>query len=215
MFCGPGKQIGPVGGPINCWWLGDSETHGAIWNGATFDYEGAFRCAVYAALVARGLSPAFLGTVTNASDGVMCGGYGHSGYNGATPANWNSSYFGTYAPVVNGQGTPDLVGILLGANGADDDATADQIFGVVDQALVMWPKCSVLVQTMFKTAGTDYAVLNAGLKARAAPRSNVILVDQSGTLTLADLSDGLHPTQSGYRKLADALINAIIQRTVP
>lgn len=150
-----------------------------------------------------------LGTVSNESDGVLCGGYGHSGYNGASPSNWNSSYFATYSPSIT---DPGAVVILLGANGANDDATAEQIFGVVAQAQALWPKAVIFVQTMFKAAGNDFAILNAGLRARAATNPSVVLVDQSGALTALDLSDGLHPNAQGYYKLADALIDAFIQR---
>lgn len=216
MFCGPGKQIGPVGGPIKVWSLGDSITHGAIRNSneppdPLFDYEGSFRCALYAAMVAAGLNPSFLGNITNASDGVMCAGYGHTGVNAAHASAWNSSYFATYSPGID---NPHVVNILLGANDANDDATAGEVFGVVDQALALWPACAVSVQTMFKAAGNDFDILNAGLRSRAATRPQVFIVDQADVLQLTDLSDGLHPTAEGYRKLADTLINAFLQRMV-
>lgn len=216
MFCGPGKRLGPGDGTIRIWSLGDSITHGAIRNDneppdPLFDYEGSFRCRLYAALVSAGFTPSFLGNITNASDGVVCGGYGHTGINAAHPAVWNSSYFASQSPAII---NPHLVNILLGANGANDDDTAGEIFGVVDQSLALWPTCSVAVQTMFACEGNDFAIMNAGLKSRAANRPNVFIVDQSKALTLDDLSDGLHPTAAGYYKLADALIDAILQRLV-
>lgn len=215
MFHGPGKRIGPDGGPVNVWFLGDSITHGAIWNGATFDYQGSFRCRTFAAMTAAGLNPNFIGNLLNSADGVSCAGTAHTGINNASPANWDGSYFATYAPDIGA--TPDLVVVLLGANGADDDTQAGYVYGVVTQALEMWPNCSVALMTMFKcgSPATDWEVFNAGLRTRAKNDPRVFIVEQAGALTLADLSDGLHPTASGYYKLADALVNAFIQRCTP
>lgn len=212
MFCGPGKRIN---GP-KVWFLGDSITHGAIATGLpppnAFAYQGSFRCAVYAAMTLAGFSPEFLGTITNASDGVACAGYGHTGINGAAPLPWRDSYFGVTAPTVDAQGPPDLVVILLGANGADNDTQAGYVWDVAQLALAMWPLCSVGLQTMFKADGNDFAIFNASLRARAAANPSVFIIEQSNSLTLADLSDGLHPNATGYKKLSDAIVNAILQR---
>ncbi len=161
----------------------------------------------------NGSAVAMLGNVSNASDGVLCGGYGHTGLNGASAANWNASYFATYAPGIT---DPGAVVILLGENDADNDAAAGNVFGVVDQALAMWPGVVPIVQTMFPTVSSNHTALNAGLRSRAATRPEVVLVEQAnvfgGSTGLEYLSDGVHPNATGYAKLADALINAMIQR---
>ena len=202
------------------WTVGDSVTHGYLAPPASPTYEGAFRCRWYSALTAQGRSPNFVGTVTNASDGVACGGQGHSGYNGSTAASWNATYFAIYAASVQASfGDPDVVSIMLGFNDGDSAAAADQVIGVVGQACATFPNAVVLVNTLYPTGSSTYAALNARLRDEVARLlrigKRVKLVEMAsvfggGTPPVDLCPDGLHPSTAGY-----ALMGAVLENAIP
>jgi len=203
-YCKTQQAKGPI-----LWSVGDSLTHGAVWNGSTYEYQGAWRCGAFGALTTLGKSPNFVGTVTNASDGVACAGTAHSGYNGSTAGNWNATYFALFAAAIGV--TPDHVTIWLGANDGDSTEAANKVMGCVDQAFGLWPMVVVHVATMFPSSTSSYATLNTSLRAQTAAKralgQNVRLVELAnafgGQTDTKWLSDGLHPTAAGYRQLGD------------
>ena len=117
---------------------------------------------------------------------------------------------------------PDLVLLNVGTNDTIQNfqlATApDRLSALIDQILKDDPTATVMMSTLMPnknvTTNSYVDAFNAKLpaiaQAKAAAGKKVHLVDIHAALTLADIgSDGIHPTDGGYVKIADAWYNAL------
>ncbi|MEV6006929.1 ricin-type beta-trefoil lectin domain protein [Streptomyces sp. NPDC051976] len=110
---------------------------------------------------------------------------------------------------------PDVITLEIGTNDLNGNyqvATApDRLSALIDQITGDLPDATVLVGTVIvSTSGTEEAnrpAFNAKLpgivQAKQAAGEHVRLVDMSA-LSAADLSDSLHPNDTGYSKMAAA-----------
>ncbi|WP_410813386.1 ricin-type beta-trefoil lectin domain protein [Micromonospora sp. 067-2] len=111
---------------------------------------------------------------------------------------------------------PEVVLLNIGTNDTRQDyqlATApDRLSALVDQILRVVPTATVMMSTLVPSATPAYnasvqafnAKLPAIAQAKAAAGKKVHLVDLNSVLTLDDIgSDGVHPTDGGYVKIAD------------
>jgi lysophospholipase L1-like esterase len=126
---------------------------------------------------------------------------------------------------------PEVVLLMIGANDIIGDNAIDndglppsvvvsRILANVDSIHAVDPSIYVLVAGLLPTAepeGVNIAAtnaqLNAAINAREAQGRAVSFVDTS-SITLADLSDGIHPNPTGHTKLANIWFDAI-QDEVP
>ena len=105
----------------------------------------------------------------------------------------------------------------LGQNYQVSTASA-RLASLIDQVLAAEPDATVLVAQLIvnsdSVVGPEVRTFNSQLPAIVQARANagkhVYLVDMSA-LTLADLSDGLHPNDNGYQLMANAWDAAIRQ----
>ncbi|MFJ9098055.1 ricin-type beta-trefoil lectin domain protein [Streptomyces sp. NPDC102405] len=138
---------------------------------------------------------------------------GHSG--------WRIDQIAGIADSVLARYRPNVVTLEIGTNDLNGNyqipTAADRLHALIDQITRAVPDATVLVGTVIiSTSGSEEAnrpAFNAKLpgivQAEQAAGKHVRLVDMSA-LTAADLSDSLHPNDSGFGKMADAF-NAGIQ----
>ncbi|MFD3538188.1 FG-GAP-like repeat-containing protein [Streptomyces sp. NPDC058662] len=116
---------------------------------------------------------------------------------------------------------PDIVLLHLGINDLKNDHTdpvvaAQQLLGLVDRVRVNQPQVTVIVQGLLTdTPGLEQqtAAFNAVVRAEEEPRQasgqRFRYVEAPRMDVAADLPDRLHPSDSGYRKMAAAFRPAI------
>ncbi|MEV8527298.1 MULTISPECIES: ricin-type beta-trefoil lectin domain protein [unclassified Streptomyces] len=138
---------------------------------------------------------------------------GHSG--------WHIDQIAGIADSVLARYRPNVITLEIGTNdlngGSQAEPAAERLHALIDQITADAPDATVLVGTVIvSTSSTEEATrpaFNAKLpgivQAEQAAGKHVRLVDMSA-LTTADLSDPLHPNDSGYTKMADAF-NAGVQ----
>uniref|UniRef100_A0AAU2UXY0 Ricin-type beta-trefoil lectin domain protein n=1 Tax=Streptomyces sp. NBC_00003 TaxID=2903608 RepID=A0AAU2UXY0_9ACTN len=138
---------------------------------------------------------------------------GHSG--------WRIDQIAGIADSVLARYRPNVVTLEIGTNdlngGYQVPTATDRLHALIDQITRAAPDATVLVGTLIiSTSGSEEAsrpAFNAKLpaivQAEQAAGKHVRLVDMSA-LTAADLSDALHPNDSGFSKMADAF-NAGVQ----
>nr|WP_306292959.1 SGNH/GDSL hydrolase family protein [Streptomyces tsukubensis] len=163
-------------------------------------------------LASEGHSLDFVGSVRNGSMSDP-DNEGHSG--------WRIDQIAGIADSVLARHRPNVITLEIGTNdlngGYQVPTAADRLSALIDQITRAAPDATVLVGTVIvSTSATEEATrpaFNAKLpgivQAKQAAGEHVRLVDMSA-LTPADLSDALHPNDSGFSKMADAF-NAGVQ----
>ncbi|WP_279631408.1 SGNH/GDSL hydrolase family protein [Streptomyces aquilus] len=115
---------------------------------------------------------------------------------------------------------PNVVTLMIGTNDLNEvyqvSTATDRLRSLVNQITADVPDATVLVASLVvSTSGSEelyrpaynQAIPQIVRDAQAAGK-RVAYVDMS-SLTTADLADGLHPNDSGYRKMADAFHRGI------
>jgi lysophospholipase L1-like esterase len=187
--------------PLRLMPLGDSIT----W-GVGSPSGNSYRSFLWNKLAAEGHSLDFVGS---GRSGTMSDpdNEGHSG--------WRIDQIAGIADSVLARYRPNVVTLEIGTNDLNGNyqipTAADRLRALIDQITRAAPDATVLVGTVIiSTSGTEEAnrpAFNAKLpgivQAAQAAGKHVRLVDMSA-LTRADLSDSLHPNDSGFGKMADA-----------
>lgn len=119
---------------------------------------------------------------------------------------------------------PNVVLIHAGTNDMnrpiDPPNAPERLGAMIDEVVSVCPDAAVLVAEIITTNYTESAAeltqtYNAAIpgvvSARADNGKQVLLVDMSNLLTLDELTDGIHPTDEGYGKMADAWFAGIQQ----
>ena len=120
---------------------------------------------------------------------------------------------------------PEAVLLMIGTNdiinaSASADVTVSRIVGVVNNIHAVDPDIHVLVAGLLPTSepeGGQVAPANAGLVRAIAgleAQGRAVSFVDTSSVTLADLSDGVHPSPAGHAELAGIWFDAI-QDEVP
>ncbi len=160
---------------------------------------------------------------------------GHSGYAIADFTIPGRNYSGLYdeveAWIDKLDQKPDMILLMIGINDLNqkNDVTgaADRLDLLITRLFTLLPNVRLLIASVLD-ADSDNAYrhvppntdlhepilnYNAGIASIVATRQglgqNIEFVDMYAGFTLDDLSDGLHPTESGYNKMADIWTEAI------
>jgi len=187
--------------------LGDSITWG-VGSSSGNSYRGF----LWDQVAAEGHALDFVGSGRN---GTMSDpdNEGHSG--------WRIDQIAGIADSVLARYRPNVITLEIGTNDLNGNyqipTAPDRLHALIDQITRDAPDATVLVGTVIvSTSATEEAnrpAFNAKLPGIVQSEQNagkhVRLVDMSA-LTAADLSDPLHPNDSGFRKMADAF-NAGVQ----
>jgi len=186
--------------------VGDSITAGYL-----STTNNGYRGPLWTALASQVATQDFVGTQI---DGTMSDpdNEGHYGYRIDQIAGLINSSLATYKP--------NIVTLDIGINDLGQNyevSTApSRLASLIDQILASEPDATVLVAQLIvnATASVESEVvtfndqLPAIVQSRASAGKHVYLVDMSA-LTTADLSDGLHPNDTGYQLMANAWDTAV------
>ena len=190
------------GTPCRIMPLGDSLTSGT-------DGQDGYRGSLYTRLKALGRPFDFVGSLPGGTAGT--GQEGHPGMH----IDLLTQYEGIWLPAAK----PHVILLLMGSNDLDINYLGHVVtFGqVLDACLQLLPNSLIVVSLIPTTTyAPDKAVaFNAALtdvvKARIAQGKHVQLVDGHSALRLRDLGpDGLHPAHSGYVRMADVWLTALV-----
>lgn len=108
-------------------------------------------------------------------------------------------------------GHPSLHLVYCGTNGLE---SSSMVSVIVDPILAADSAVKILIAPLFPRQSVDHSAFNAAIIAAVEGHSSfgtrVFLARSMATaLTLADLRDGIHPTPSGYEKMAQCWANEI------
>lgn len=192
--------------------LGDSITEG--WNGFT-----SYRFALYQQLVMAGYDIDFVGNRTGIASGLTPR-YSNFDQNHQGTAGWRADQIQANIASYATQNPPEVVLLHIGTNditqGQSNSSTITEIGGIIDNLRTIVPSVKILLAKIIPgaTNTSTYANLNTLIDTLAGQKntaqSPVILVDQfTGFSTTADVFDGLHPDDSGERKMAAKWFTAL------
>ncbi|MFF5778158.1 SGNH/GDSL hydrolase family protein [Streptomyces virginiae] len=108
---------------------------------------------------------------------------------------------------------PRYVLLHIGINdlawGADPNAAADQLVGLVDQIQARQPGVIIILMGLIPTsAGLQTQVAAYNARARTISRQRFYYVD-APALTPGEMVDELHPNDQGYQRIGDVLYTAL------
>ncbi len=191
--------------------LGDSITEGT-------QVPGGYRIGLWQRLTSGGYRVDFVGSQFNGPSTL--GDHDHEGHPGwridqidANIVGWLNSY------------QPHDVLLHIGTNDIlqnfNVSAAPSRLSTLIDHITATVPGAEVFVAQIIPLANpnqenavrTFNAAIPAIVQSKAAAGKHVHLVDQHSALTAADLTDGIHPTATGYDKMAGVWDNAL--RSVP
>jgi acyl-CoA thioesterase I len=192
-------------GAIRIMPLGDSITEGK-------SGDATYRYFLWHLLLDAGHSVDFVGSMVGVKGGLPLNSdfdQDHEGHSG-----WTADKMGLYARDFAQQANADIVLVHLGTNdilrGHTNASTRKDLKKVINQLRLANPQVVILLAEIIPIAGKETQVqnLNSRIRTLAAEVSSttspVIAVDQhTGFSVSSDLYDGVHPSQSGYAKMAD------------
>jgi Ca2+-binding RTX toxin-like protein len=207
--------------------MGDSITEG---DHSIEPVPGAYRTQFWQRAIADGLitsefSIDFVGSETESESVSGLGDVDHQGHRG-----WridqvlqrrvlsSRDVIGTY--------TPDVVMVMLGANDVSNDNSADEIINKLNELVDgIQSKASgnslILVSSLTpfdpstnlknipQSRADTIAEVNSRIETEVTNGQDVLFADAGGRLTIADINDGIHPTQAGYDLLGDYWYEAV------
>ena len=181
--------------------LGDSITDG-------FNVPGGYRIKLWDLIVSNGYKVDFVGSQSNGP--AQLPDKDHEGYSG-----WRT---GQISERINGwmdAAKPDIVLLHIGTNDVTAGNTSPNELGaLIDKICAKLPPGGKLyVAQIIPLSFRDVRPLNQYLvsvvNSKASAGLPVYLVDMYSALTLNDLADGIHPSRTGYDKMAEVWFEAI------
>jgi lysophospholipase L1-like esterase len=200
--------------------LGDSITAGV---------NGGYRNNLYTGLQQNNCGVSFAGTLTDPNTRVA--DKRHEGHSGLAISDIASR---VNAWVTSTQ--PNIILLMIGTNdtaaftnenadqiGARHDALVEQLRTVRPNAWILVASIPPQTSAIIQSTNADRAVLTQQLDAvirknadaRAAAGQRVRFVDVNSVLTTADLTDGIHPTEAGYAKIAQKFLEGVRAALAP
>lgn len=204
--------------------LGDSITQGSLWTGTAFEapeVRVGYRKPLFDALITWSYKVDFVGSLSNGW--TVLSDSEHEGHGGWTASEiaWGRTGFPTDGVQAWLNGNPaDIVLLHAGTNGLDPNGDID-VEAILDE-IDNWensadgnPVTVILALIIDQDPiNPDVTAFNDNLLTMANSRitagDDVIVVDQQGALIYPnDLSDSLHPNESGYAKMANVWLDAL------
>ncbi len=206
LWCGQ-VQAETIG---NIWCVGDSITKGSV--------PGGYRLRLLGNLMNAADDFALVGTNDENSTPYLTssGNPYHDGWGGYTiiDVQWRHHEWLAAIP------KPDVVLILLGTNDFGptrtpewEQAAIGRLDTLVGDLAGHLPQARILASNLIVRADAEEANIAALFNPfvpAVAQKHGAQFVDLHSVLTLADLADGVHPTQEGYDKLGEAWYGAIL-----
>ncbi len=188
--------------------FGDSITNGDAPDGMD---EHGYRGFLWEKLAGRGILVDFVGPNNN---GLVPDG-DHAGFPG-----WTADDLEPLLPGLLAAYSLDAILMMAGTNDVFWEARAQDTVGLEIKAMLDYvaqvsPATQVYVSTLIPFAGSTAEVdaVNVAIRATVAAAisqdQNVVQAEMMN-ITLADLWDGIHPTDAGYLKMAENWLTAIL-----
>jgi lysophospholipase L1-like esterase len=197
------------GNPCKILPLGDSITEGI---GSS--HGGAYRVDLFQRALDANRRLTFVGS--KRSGPTMVGGTtfprNHEGYSGET-----IDQIAGRVPAVLSQ-TPDIILLMIGTNDMYRTGAADaprRLEALIDKILAADSRALLVVAQIVPFPGNmNVAPYNAAIPAiiqrKVAAGKHIVLVDQHSGFPASDLNmDGVHPNDSGYRRMAGVWYSAV------
>lgn len=193
--------------PVTVMPLGDSITEG-VW------VPGGYRSDLWQLMVADGYAPHFVGSRSGGP--AQLGDHAHEGHSG-----WRIDQLSDQVRGRLLRYRPQVVLLHIGTNDILQNyrlATAPERLGaLIDHIMTALPEVRLYVATIVPFAdpvrearATEYnAAISEVVAKKAAAYHGVQLVDLHSALTAADLSDGIHPSNGGFSKMAARWFGAL------
>ncbi len=220
----------PASEPCKVLPLGDSITWG-------ISYAGGYRIKLFAKAAADMKKMTFVGydkgnppsasVVSALGDASSLWTPNHEGHSGWTIQQDDELVLGTSKATNDGVNytgkkvvadfMPNIVLVHLGTNDFRGDIAGapDRLGKLIDHVVADAPDALVVVASVipFPSGGAAVNTFNKAIpdvvKKRADAGKHVIFLDMFSALTSSDLSDGVHPNEGGYEKMAVAWYGAI------
>ncbi|WP_329130268.1 SGNH/GDSL hydrolase family protein [Streptomyces sp. NBC_01476] len=185
--------------------LGDSITDG--WT----PYPGGYRVTLWQQLTAGGHRVDFVGSRANGP--AALGDHDHEGHPG-----WRIDQLDAHIVSWLKESDPGTILLHIGTNDINQDHDVAhapaRLSGLIDDILRTEPGVQLFVARIITEQNAQRAAMvdafNAALPGIVAGKGpNVHLVDMHAALTTADLADGVHPSRTGYDKMALVWLNAL------
>ncbi|WP_216326696.1 DUF4038 domain-containing protein [Deinococcus aestuarii] len=189
--------------------LGDSITDG-------YNVPGGYRTELYRRLSPQVPGLNFVGSMSN-GPGTLAD-RDHEGHSG-----WRIDELAAKVNDWLGHAQPDVILLMIGTNdiiqNRDLPGAPARLGRLLDQISARRPNTWILVSSLpplqnpdeNRRVGQYNAAIPGIAKSRADQGKKITFVNVGAALTLADLADGVHPTVSGYNKLADLWYQALRQ----
>lgn len=196
--------------------LGDSITVGCC-----NSVEGGYRTQLANLLANAGYKIDYVGTQTSYSNNPFLMDRDHEGHGGAEIGALDA-HIATWLNAVEG---PDVILLHIGTNdfaGNNDVANAKtRLENLIAHIVSLRPNAVILVSNLLPRTDLPVAdqqiqsLFNPYVPSLVARQANlgrsVSFVDLHSVCGIADLADGLHPSVSGYNKMAQAWFDALTQ----
>ncbi|MEU6741111.1 SGNH/GDSL hydrolase family protein, partial [Streptosporangium sandarakinum] len=204
---GAGTAAAESNGGVRVMPLGDSITEGT-------QVPGGYRIGLWQRLAAGRYTIDFVGSQYNGPAGL--GDHDHEGHPG-----WRIDQIDAGVTGWLRTHTPRTVLLHIGTNDIlqnhDVSSAPSRLSALIDHITAAAPNAEVFVATIIplSNSGQEAAArtFNAAIPGIVWSKVNsgrrVHLVDMHGRLTTADLIDGVHPTATGYDKMAAAWYQAL------
>ena len=194
--------------------LGDSITYGA-------STPGGYRYPLYVALTNAGYNVDFVGTQNNnAATGLHDPDHqGHGGWKISSASNGlYENILGWFSAISD----PHVVLLHIGTNDTGDGPTTfataiDRWDLLIERIAKYHPSAHIIATTLMKRGTPQYTYITnsfnpyvpSRIAAHQAAGRRVYFLDMHSKLELSDMYDNLHPSATGYQKMADAWFSAI------
>ena len=207
----PGAAQAESNGGVRVMPLGDSITEGT-------QVPGGYRIGLWQRVTNGGYQVDFVGSQFNGPAGL--GDHDHEGHPG-----WRIDQIDANITGWLGATTPRTVLLHIGTNDVLQNynlaGAPTRLSTLIDHITAAAPAADVFVATIIPlsnsnqeaAARTFNATIPGIVQGKVNAGKHVHLVDMHAALTTADLTDGIHPTATGYDKMAATWYNAL--RAVP
>ena len=216
-------EIPQIDKTLKIWTIGDSITLGS---------QNGYRNRIWTVMTDAGNSIDFIGTQTHPyPNSAVCPDADHDGYSGNTISDIDGKISALFETVKAEK--PDVLLIMLGTNDLawwvpNEDFVSgsdERMLALAEKILNLDPDMAVIIGTIppmsekiikeTKMDRADYAAaynsaLTVQVKNHPLYGSRLFLAETGSILTVNDLYDGIHPTLTGYDRLGDAWLKALV-----